>query len=220
MISQFVSSSRVELGADSAEPGACFRLCVFLTLCPSSTRTPSLSPPLKNILKILTRQLSLKALPDASRNRAEILHRLNVISRKCWELTCTRLRPYPNCLPQTDFMFGLLTSHTLCYLICCMTCLMFCFVCRVRSQGNYVVKCHGVWKPETACPWHWSTLVTSAFPKFLTKSYPLPRGLYGYIYWVSTIRKELCQRTMPDIIMNKTYSSPSNIEQEKLMFTS
>ena len=36
MISQFVGSSpRVGLCADNSEPGACFRFCVSLSLCPS-----------------------------------------------------------------------------------------------------------------------------------------------------------------------------------------
>ena len=151
MISQFVSSSRVELGADSAEPGACFRLCVFLTLCPSSTRTPSLSPPpqkyFKNIKKAAVAKGSARRISEQSRDPSPFERDKQEVLRA--DLHQTEAL---SCLPQTDFMFGLLTSHTLCYLICCMTCLMFCFVCRVRSQGNYVVKCHGVWKPETACP--------------------------------------------------------------------
>ena len=33
----------VRLCADSAEPGACFGLCIFLSLCPSPARALSLS---------------------------------------------------------------------------------------------------------------------------------------------------------------------------------
>ena len=42
-ISQFVSSSPASGSADSSEPGACFRFCVFLSLCSSPTRALSLS---------------------------------------------------------------------------------------------------------------------------------------------------------------------------------
>ena len=41
MISHF--EPRIRLCADSSEPGACFRFCVSLALCPSPARTLSLS---------------------------------------------------------------------------------------------------------------------------------------------------------------------------------
>ena len=39
---------RVRLWADGSEPGACFRFCVSLSLCPSHVHALSLSVPPKN----------------------------------------------------------------------------------------------------------------------------------------------------------------------------
>lgn len=67
--------------------------------------------------------------PNRSLNRTEILHCLNIEAVSVWELTRSRSRPYLNCVEiQIDLVFGLLTSYTLCYLVCCGACLMFCCV--------------------------------------------------------------------------------------------
>ena len=57
MISQLMSSSpAIGLCADSSEPGACFRFCVSLSLCPSLAYAVSLSLSLSRINKTLKKK--------------------------------------------------------------------------------------------------------------------------------------------------------------------
>ena len=51
---------RVRLWADGSEPGACFRSCVSLSLCPSPVRALSLSVPKIKIKKIKNERKLLK----------------------------------------------------------------------------------------------------------------------------------------------------------------
>ena len=53
----------IRLCADSSEPGACFRFCVSLSLCPSPTRAPSLSQKWINIKKLKTKITCVSCVP-------------------------------------------------------------------------------------------------------------------------------------------------------------
>ena len=69
--------SRIWLCAESSEPGACFRFCVSLSLCPSSTCALSLSvSKIKNISKI-------KKKKKKGRQRKGVA--------KCWPMIFFRL---------------------------------------------------------------------------------------------------------------------------------
>ena len=51
MISKFLSSGPESDYADSSEPGACFRFCISLSLCPSPVHALSLKNNVKKLKK-------------------------------------------------------------------------------------------------------------------------------------------------------------------------
>lgn len=94
------------------------------------------------------RQLPAKSLHDWSLNTTEVLHCLNIISRRAESWPTTDQSLLPSACSQADFAFGFLTSYPCCFWVVVPLCLVLCFVWRVWSQVKYVVKCQWIQDPE------------------------------------------------------------------------